>query len=109
MIAIPNPLDAPFVSLRTTLDGAEYVLRLEYNLRSGWFVGVTAPDGTVLTSPRKAHPFVDLLSGVTSTKQPPGILSLTPIDPADTSEPSLADLGRTHYLVYVTAEEVAGG
>lgn len=105
MKAIPLPLDAPFVSIRTNLDGAEYLLTVEYNMRSGWYVGVTAPDGEVLCRPRKLQPFVNVLSGLTSTKRPPGVLTLVPLN-RDDDKPLLADLGRSHYLVYATAAEM---
>ncbi len=100
------PLDEPFSNLRLLLDGAEYTVRCEYNMRSGWYVGVTSPDGTVLSRPRKAVPYVPLLAGIVSEQRPRGKLLVVTLDANDTSKPSLADMGRTHFLAYIPEAEL---
>lgn len=107
MLKLTVPLDTPSFVLRTSLDGATYLLRGEYQVRSGWYLGVSTSSGTVITSPRRLVSNWNVLRGVVSPEAPPGGIYLY-----DTTglgaEASFEDFGRRHILLYLTADEVVG-
>ncbi len=66
--------DKPAFSQRVTLDGADYTLTFVWNMRSGWYMGVTSGD-TVLFEPRRLGVERDLLDCVRWHEAcPPGYL-----------------------------------
>jgi len=54
LIAIPVPADSAFVSLRVTLDSAEYVLSLAWNQRAAkWFFSLADSSESLIISGQK--------------------------------------------------------
>ena len=109
MIYIPLPKDKPFFTLRTTLDGADYLLRFEWNMRAGWFLGVSAVGDngteTVVCAPRKLLSDRNHLQYVTADARPRGFLGLVDGTGAR-AKPGYEDLGVRHTLLYLTEDEV---
>lgn len=99
---IPTPVgpDAPDATLRTRLDGRDYVLRLLWNGREGrWYMTVSDSDGVVLVSAVKVVCNTDLLGRSAerpyrrwSPDLPPGELWAMDLT-ADCSPPGIDDLG----------------
>lgn len=85
MILIPLPTTPkPFFSLSIALEGTFYVLSFEWNMRSGWYLGVSQTDGTIIYAPRRMMPSWDILAGCTTPGRPPGRLIL--VDSTDANE-----------------------
>jgi hypothetical protein len=97
---VPTQPRNPNYSQRTRLDGRDYLLRFLYNDRDcRWSISIALDDGTPILSGRRIVAGVDLLTGVSDSRKPPG--RLVAIDlPAygDTQQtprdPSFGDLGR---------------
>jgi len=106
MEQISLPSAVPDFTFRVLLEGVPFTFRMKWNMRSGWFLGCTAADGEVLFSPRKVVPDWDLLTGLTDDRRPLGTLMLVD-DSGLHTEPGIDALGKTHFLFYVTAEEMA--
>jgi len=104
IIPIVNPTP-PLLRAKVTLDDVEYYVIVRWNARSGWYVGLTALDGTVLFPPRYAAEGVNLLEGVTSDLRPLGVMFLLDVSFLH-READFDSLGRTHYLYFLTTEEV---
>lgn len=66
--------DKPLFTQRVTLDERDYVLSFAWNMRHGWYMGVSAGD-EVLFHPRKVVLDTDLLLSVRwHALCPPGLL-----------------------------------
>jgi hypothetical protein len=111
---IPIDKYKPFAVQRRTFDGIKYTLHIEWNMRAGWFLGLSDADDLPIFDLRKLVTESDLLAGYRHDERcPPGKLFLV-----DTTglkrEPgyedlvagaSESDLQGTHALVYVEATE----
>ncbi len=106
MIAIRTPESKPFTKQRVTLDGQDFVLTFEWNMRSGWYLGLADQDGVSIFAPKKMVPDWDLLEFETDDRRPRGALFL-----ADTSgrgeKATYESLGLQHLLIYATEAEAA--
>jgi hypothetical protein len=103
---IPLPeTPRPFFTFRKDLDGADYFFKVEWNQRSGWYLGLSDAEGEVIFSPKKLAVNWNLLRTVTDDRRPPGMLKLL-----DLSEQNLEcgynDLGQRCVLVYVPLAEL---
>ena len=103
-VQLPETI-TPFFTLRTTLDGAEYVLRFEWNMRRGWFLGLSDQDGDVIFQPKRLVPSWDLLAHCVDTRRPRGGLMAVDTTGADETA-QFDDLGTRHLLVYLTEAEL---
>lgn len=109
MFKIPVLQNRAFFRQRVTLDGADYVLDFEWNMRSGWYMGLSAVarDGEVveLFAPRRMLSNRNLISGTTSDLRPRG--ALVALDLTGQGAPaSKTDFGTQVELIYLTEEEV---
>lgn len=102
MLFLRVPKDTPFSSRRVTLDGAEFILRLEWNMRGGWYIGLSDQAESVIFAPRKLVPNWDLLRYVTDSRRPRGQLYCLDMSGAG-ARPEYDSLGSTHQLVYIPA------
>lgn len=102
-IRIPDPT-RPFFSQRVTLDGTDYVLRLEWNMRHGWEWSLYDANEDPIALGRKLVVAWPLLLGLTDERTPPG--NLIVYDTTGKNDyPGLNDLGARHRLIYLTAAE----
>lgn len=106
-IQLPYP-PVPFYSQRVTLDGADYTLKFEWNMRNGWFMGLSDASEEVIFEPKKLVVDWDLLRNVTDERKPPGALVLF-----DSSyqglDPGYEELDQRCVLTYIPlaqAEEI---
>ena len=95
----------PHTTAKTTLDGQDFVLTWEWNMRLGWLLGLADQDGSTIFSPRRLVPNWDLLYVCTDPRRPRGML-LCIDSVADAEPPTYESLGLRHQLVYVTEAEV---
>jgi hypothetical protein len=103
-IEIPNGISD--FTFRTLLEGAPFTFRMRWNMRSGWYIGCTAADGVTLFSPRRAVCDWNILTGITDNRCPRGLLML--LDNTEQHvEAGLNDLNKSHFLVYLTAADMA--
>lgn len=98
--------DTPFSQRRIELDGADYLLTLEWNMRSGWYCGLSLHDGTPVFAPRKLLHDVDLLETVTGPGRPGGKLVLADLSGRG-ERPTYSSLGEQHQLCYLTSDDAA--
>ena len=105
LLSLPTPA-LPSMDLRVTFDDVVFTLRVQWNMRSGWYVGLTALDGTVVFAPRFAAEGVNLLAQITSALRPRGVLFLS-----DRSglhrEAGFTSLGTTHVLAFYSETDLA--
>lgn len=98
------PSDKPFFTMRVVLDGAEYVLRFEWNMRCGWFIGLSDQDDVTIFSPKRMVPDWDYLRHETDPRRPRGVLMV--VDTTGSGEPAgYDDFGTRHLLCYMTEDE----
>lgn len=107
MILLPVPAeDRPFSNLKVTLDGVDYILRLEWQDRSGWYLGIRTADDETIVSLRRLVVNHNMLHSQSDPALPRGGIYLV-----DTSglerEAGYRDIGDTHQFVYLTEDEVA--
>lgn len=95
----------PFLVQRTVLDGVKYVVRLEWNMRSGWYLGLSDALGNVIFHPKKLVADWDILNSVTDARRPPGKLALVDLSGKGV-EPTFDGLGSTHKIVYLSVAEL---
>lgn len=104
VISLPEETK-PFRSLKVAMDGVNYIVRLEWNMRSGWYLGLSDAAGEIIFSPRKLVEGWDLLQSSVDARRPPGKLALV-----DTSgkhrEAGYEDLGDSHLLTYLSPDEL---
>lgn len=103
-IRVPSPIK-PFFSTRVTLDGADFILRFEWNSRSGWFLGIADQDNVAISSPTKISPDWDLLGHETDDRRPPGALVAFDTQ-GEGAKVGYEDLGVRHRLIYLTEAEL---
>lgn len=83
--------DRPFTKQRVTLDGKDYVLRLQWNSRSGWYLGLADQDDSPIFQPRKLVVRWDMLQAHRHDERcPPGGLFAVDLDGA--GRPEYGDL-----------------
>ena len=97
MINIDVPNNQPHLNLTVPLDGTSYLIRLRWNMRSGWYIGLSTAEGTVITSPRRLGNNWPVLPHATSALRPPGVLWVAAPSEAFAG---LAAWGKTHFLIY---------
>lgn len=94
-ISVPNGV--PALDLTVPLDGTAYIIRLRWNMRSGWYIGLSALDGSIISSPRRLVNNYPLFAHLTSALRPPGVMWVY----APSEEfAGLEAFGRTHFLMY---------
>lgn len=109
-IQLPTP-PKPFYSQRVTLDGADFTLTFEWNMRSGWYLSMADANDEVIFSGTKLVVNWNLLRTVTDERKPPGMLKL--IDTAtdditgEAADPGYYDLDQRCKLIYLSADELA--
>jgi hypothetical protein len=106
-MSLPNP-PKPSYDQRVTLDGVDYILRMRWNQRGGWYCGLRdASSGEDIFSPQHISVDWDMLYGCTHERRPPGVLLAT-----DTSgqkiAPGYRDMDQRVKLVYIPVDEIAG-
>ncbi len=119
MIVIPFERDKASFSVLTTLDGVDYLLRLEWNSRAGWFMGLYDNNEQPIFHPKKlslAWPM--LFASHHDPRCPAGELIAMPLDGNYALEPGYQDFtSSTNFadndgrcaLLYATADELASG
>ncbi len=105
MKQIPVQTEQPAFTNRVDLDGSVYLIRFEWQTRSGWYVGISAASGEVLMSLRRMVVDWDLLQQQTDARLPAGGLFLVD-DTGEHEEAGYLDLGVRHSVVYLTAAEM---
>lgn len=103
-IPLANP-PVPFYRLRTSLDGVDYILRLEWSQRDGWYLGISDELDEPITSPHRLVVGADLLDGVVDERRPPGMLMLLDMSGTGT-EAGYLDLDERCLLAYYPLAEV---
>lgn len=102
MATLSIPFDPSFPSqeFRTVLEGATYVLILDWNGREGyWYLSILDGDGDALLRGQKVVEGVDFLFGLADTALPPGLLAS--FDTAlQSREAGRLDLGEQNLLIY---------
>ncbi len=100
-VEIPVSLDTPLWSQRITLDGVEYVLRLDWNDREArWSLSLGTTDLVWLRTGLKIVAGVSLLRiGTADPRLPPGTLMAIDLK-GDGPPPAFQDLGRRVKLYY---------
>ncbi len=97
--------DQPFHSLKVELDGTNYILVLEWNMRSGWYLGLKDAAGDTIFDPKKLVEGSDILRGQTDPRCPPGKLAV--IDGSGLgTRPGYESFESSHYLVYLSLDEI---
>lgn len=95
----------PFYEFIVDLDGSDYLIRLEWNQRSGWYLGLSDAEASPIFSPRKLVVDTNLLRTITDDRRPLGMLKL--LDMSDQHlECGYEDLGQRCLLVYIPLAEV---
>lgn len=105
-ISLPAPV--PTYTQRVTLDGVDYRLRMEWNSRSGWYIGLSdIVDDSPVFSPVRVRVGWDFLYGITDARRPPGMLWAWDSSGA-MLPPGYQDLGpgRRVQLIYVPVDEL---
>lgn len=75
MELIPVSKNVPSLSQVQTLDGSEYILHIEWNMRGGWFLGLSDANDSPIFQPRAMRVGVDLLKASRADARcPPGQL-----------------------------------
>ncbi len=103
-IAIPPIANtAGNVRTRVRLDGADYVLRFQWNQRETiWTLGVYDTDDAAIVTGLVLVPSWPLLGLVTDARRPPGELVVWQPDKSQ-EPPTLLSLGTTSKLLYYEA------
>jgi len=100
--------ETPFLTHRTTLEGKDYDLVLQWNERRElWTATVKTVDGEILIASKVLRHGHNLLARCVSPNKPPGILYCWCTTPANLSAPGVADLGVRAGIFYWTSDEVA--
>lgn len=99
MIEIPIKNEAPVYTIKIPLDGTVFRLRFEWNMRSGWYLGLQDAQQNVLMSPRKLTVSWPLLRYLKTEGRPLNELVLVDIAGAG-APPGRDDLGVRHRLFY---------
>jgi hypothetical protein len=96
----------PFSTQKAELDGVSYLVKIEWNMRSGWYLGLSDAAGNVIFQPKKLVADWDILRSVTDSRRPPGKLALIDISGRGL-EATYDGLGSTHKIAYLSLEEIA--
>lgn len=100
-VEIPLALDCPLWSMRTTLDGREYVLGFDYLEREGrWILNVSDVAGAPLATGIKVVANWPLLRQFVNPALPPGNLIATDVSNGGGEPPDFQALGRRVRLLY---------
>lgn len=92
---------------RVTLEGEDFYVRLDWNMRSGWYLGLSDQAQDPIFSPKKIAANWDLLGSCSDDRRPRGALYCFDTRAETTSKkPSFEELGTRHVLVYFTEAEV---
>lgn len=92
MELIPISKNVPSLSQVQTLDGTEYILHIEWNMRGGWFLGLSDANDDTIFSPRQMTVGSDLLASIRyDARCPPGQLIIVDFTAQDI-EPGYLDL-----------------
>lgn len=109
-IRIPTKTDGtnkPHTVQRVTLEGTDYYVRLDWNMRSGWYLGLSDQDEVPIFSPKKIVANWDMLGSCSDDRRPRGALYCLDTKAQVTSkQPSFEELGSRHKLVYFLESEV---
>jgi hypothetical protein len=82
----------PALSQNQTLDGTDYVLHFEWNMRGGWFMGLADAADEWIFTPRQMTTGSDMLKTVRhDARCPPGKLLIVDLSETD-AEPGYEDL-----------------
>lgn len=101
-LEIPIPLDTPHQSFRTTLDGVDFIVRLDYQERwDRWLLDLLTLDETVIIAGVRLMSQWLPLAGLVSPLRPAG--SLYVYNTAGDDPPGFSDLGRHVKLIYFPA------
>ena len=115
MQIIPIQKYRPFAVQRRSFDGVKYTLHIEWNMRAGWFLGLSDAEDSTIFQLRKMITESDLLAGYRhDPRTPPGRLYLVDTT-GEWREPGYEDLVAgasdndlqgTHALVYLEVSEL---
>jgi hypothetical protein len=90
----------PDYALRVAFPNAVYVLRFQWNMRSGWFFSLADAAGEPIISGRRLVNDFDLLRQCTDARRPPGELFLFDVT-GNKERPTRTSLGEQHRMIYV--------
>ena len=103
---IPLEPNTPSQEQTSTLDGVEYILRIDWNARDqSWTLGIYDLNEVPLTLGIKLVASLPLLRRELNPALPPGQLWIVD-DSNEDRDPTLTDLGLRCTLMYVTADGV---
>lgn len=103
---IPLRTDSPRYSIRTELDGARYVIDLEWNDRAeAWFLAVADGEGVRLVESVRVVIDFPLLDAYSNAALPPGVLFAVDSTNADL-DPGRADLGDRVQIIYFPIADI---
>lgn len=105
----PSEIGASWYSFACDLEGVEYRFLVRWNDRdSGWYMDLSAADGTLLLAGKKLVLGLPLLFRHRLVDGPPG--ELMAMDTTNSGvEAGLEDLGTRVQLYYLTSDEIANG
>lgn len=107
-IEIPLPLDTPLFTMRTTLDGTEYLFELDYCEREfRWYLSIFDTSGNALATGVKLIADWPLLHQYVNPALPKGILMSVDDSPQGGEPPDFQALGRRVKLYYYPAKAPA--
>ncbi len=103
---IPITADEPHQRFEVDLEGATFVLVLDWNQREGfWYASLELPDGTQLLDGRKVVLGVPMFRRLTDPRRPPGDLVFIDTSGADL-EAGRLDLGTRVVAVYLDRADI---
>jgi uncharacterized protein DUF6983 len=92
MDLIPITKNVPNLSQNQTLDGTDYIFHVKWNMRGGWFFGLSDANDDTILSPRQMTVGSDLLAPARfDARCPPGQLFVIDFTGKDI-EPAYLDL-----------------
>jgi hypothetical protein len=101
-VEIPVAVDTPLYTQRITLDGIEYIFKLDWFEREGrWYLSLYTVDNQPLALGIKIVANWPILRRFKDARMPPGLLMAVDLSPMNGEPPGYTDLGtrvRLHYF-----------
>ncbi len=103
ILEIPISPDAPLFSFRVTLDGEEYLFKLDWNDRENrWYLSLFTIAEEPLALGIKVVANCSLLRRFTGSNMPPGALFAVDMSPLAGESPTYSELGDRVKLLYLS-------
>jgi hypothetical protein len=104
-LEIPLSVETPLYLFRVTLDGREYVIRLDWNGREKrWYLDIGISESSWIRRGIKLVPNWPLLHRVSNKNKPPGHLFAIDLGTPSGDAPEFSDLGQRVKLFYFPAK-----